>query len=236
MTQMMNEFKLCKEIGDGYSCRVYAAEHQVDKTMVALKVMDLGTSPQLFAHMQNELTIASRLSHPNILQVLEASTKVVYTGKTGSTKDTKFAYIASEFMLNGELFDTLKSKGALPLPVVKYYGRQLLSAVHHMHTQGVAHRDIKCENILLDADFNLKVIDFGFTSPLECQDGSGFANEFVGTRPYMAPEIVMRRPYQLKFSDIFAIGVVLFMMYTGSAPFEIADCSDPFYQLLALNR
>lgn len=159
-------------------------------------MLDIGSNPKLEENMANEVAVASRLSHPNLIKMLEATTEVVSnTPKTDEKKGPRFAYIASELMPNGELFDTLKSKGALPLPMVKYYGRQLISAVHHMHTRGFAHRDIKCENILLDADYNLKVIDFGFSSPLQCRDGSGFANDFVGTRSYMAPEIVMRRPY-----------------------------------------
>ena len=195
--QTLNEYELCREIGDGFSCRVYEAEHQPTKTKVALKVLDIGTNPKLEENMANEVAVASKLSQPNLLKILAATNEVVSndTHKTDEKKGPRFAYIASELMPNGELFDTLKSKGALPLPMVKYYGHQLISAVHHMHSQGFAHRDIKCENILLDADFNLKVIDFGFSSPLQCRDGSGFANDFVGTRSYMAPEIVMRRPY-----------------------------------------
>lgn len=120
--------------------------------------------------------------------------------------------------------------------MVRHYSKQLIQAVHYMHSMGVAHRDIKCENILLDANFDIKVVDLGFACPLGGKNESGFQNDYVGSRNYMAPEILMKRPYQPAVVDLFALGVVMFMLYSGSAPFEQASYDDPHYRLLALNE
>ena len=99
---------------------------------------------------------------------------------TGSTK--KVSFITTEYCPNGELFSYLAGQeDGLPSSICKYYFRQLIQAVHYMHTQGVAHRDLKLENVLLNKEFDLKIIDLGFACPLEGSDGSGFDKEICGT-------------------------------------------------------
>ena len=88
-----------------------------------------------------------------------------------------------------------------------------------MHSQGIAHRDLKLENILLDENFNIKITDYGFVGPIEGRDGSGFLHTRLGTRGCMAPEILEGRPYQGQVVDLFALGVCLFIMYSGLPPF-----------------
>ena len=70
---------------------------------------------------------------------------------------------------------------------------QIIKAVLHMHTAGLAHRDLKSTNILLDRDYNVKVIDLGFAKPLSGEDGVGILKTLVGTRDHMAPEILENR-------------------------------------------
>jgi len=79
-----------------------------------------------------------------------------------SGKQTKVCYIASELYTKGELFYFLADKGGLPISVCRYYGKQLVEALCFMHSKNVAHRDLKCENILLDENYDLKISDFGF--------------------------------------------------------------------------
>ena len=75
-------------------------------------------------------------------------------------------YIASELYTKGELFYFLADKGGLPVSVCRYYGKQLVDALRFMHNNGVAHRDLKCENILLNENYELKISDFGFACPV----------------------------------------------------------------------
>ena len=97
-----------------------------------------------------------------------------------------------------------------------------------MHQAGVCHRDLKLENLVLDSDFNLKLIDFGFACSLSGSSGNGFceASEKVGTQGFIAPEIMMECSYQPTVADIFSLGVIIFIMCTGVQPFRDAHTSD----------
>lgn len=109
----------------------------------------------------------------------------------------------------------------------------MLQVLHYVHFNGVAHRDLKPENIMLDEKFNVRFADFGFAAPLEGRDGSGFLRTNLGTTAYMAPELIMRQPYMGNAVDLFAIGIILFILYAGHPPFSSANPeSDPHYKLL----
>jgi serine/threonine protein kinase len=95
----------------------------------------------------------------------------------------------------------------------------MLLGLHYLHSQGFAHRDLKPENILLDKNFDVKLVDFGFACPLEGRDGTGFSRSVIGTPGYMAPEILDKQPYQGQVVDLFACGVILFIMLTQHPPF-----------------
>lgn len=93
-----------------------------------------------------------------------------------------------ELVEGGELFDYVSLGNFLP-EICRFYFKQTLNALHYCHTSGVAHRDLKPDNLLLDKDYNIKIADFGYAAPTIGADGSGFLSSNVGTRPYMAPEI-----------------------------------------------
>lgn len=98
----------------------------------------------------------------------------------------------------------------------------------------MAHKDLKPENILLDKNFDLKLADFGLSGSIEGSSGSGLERtSFVGTPGYMAPEIHMNIPYQGQVVDLFALGVTIFIMHTGTFPFKEARITDPYYKHIA---
>ena len=86
--------------------------------------------------------------------------------------------------------------------------------MNYVHNKGVTHRDLKPENVLYDDNFNLKIADFGFAAPIEGKDGSGTLKTRLGTESYMAPEIHMKKPYSGSSVDLFASGIILFIMFT----------------------
>lgn len=92
-----------------------------------------------------------------------------------------------------------------------------------MYSKGFSHRDLKPENILVDSAMDLKIVDFGFATPLEARDGTGFSKSMVGTVGYMSPEIIAKQPYQGYVADIFSLGVILFVLYAGHPPFDKAS-------------
>ena len=146
--------------------------------------------------------------------------------------------ISYELARNGDFFDYIKVSGSLPKPIVQVYVQQLIKAMSSMHQAGVCHRDLKLENLVLDDNFNLKLIDFGFACSLSGSSGSGFCegSEKVGTQGYMAPEIMMECSYQPTVTDTFALGVIIFIMYTGVPPFGKAHMSDKYYNLICLKK
>ena len=140
-----------------------------------------------------------------------------------------------ELVEGGELFDYVAIQHFKP-EICRFYFNQMIQALYHSHSSGVAHRDLKPENILLDRNFNVKIADFGFAAPIYGRDGSGFLTTNLGTPGYMAPEIHNGHAYQGEVVDLFAIGVILFILYSGHPPFCIAGTNDPYFKLLANNR
>jgi len=98
----------------------------------------------------------------------------------------------------------------------------LLLVTQYFHSKGVAHRDLKLENILLDSEFNVKIAHFGFAGPIQGRDGSGYLNTYLGTKAFMAPEILLKESYQGHVVDLFALGIILFILYSGHSPFRCA--------------
>lgn len=154
----------------------------------------------------------------------------------GSGQQVEVAYIAQEMIAGGELFDYVANSGPFKEDVCKFYFKQMLLGVHYIHSKGFSHRDLKPENILLDKMYDVKIVDFGFACPLEGRDGSGTNKSVIGTPGYMAPEILSRQPYQGQVVDLFALGVILFILYSGHPPFAMANEEDNYYKLLATNR
>lgn len=113
----------------------------------------------------------------------------------------------------------------------RYYFSQILSGAEYLHIdQKIIHRDFKLENILVDSNFNLKICDFTLAKTFAEGSMVGVFYSHVGTERYMAPEIHEGKPYKGSSSDIFALGVLLFVMVTGVMPFyEKATKTDPLY-------
>lgn len=122
-----------------------------------------------------------------------------------------------EYAENGSLLEQIRRNDHLDEKQSRIYFSQICNGVGYCHDHGVVHRDIKCENLLLDRNMNIKLIDFGFSRKIT---NNGFSDTFCGSFSYASPEILQGQPYQPKFSDIWAIGVVLFSMVFGKLPYD----------------
>lgn len=145
-----------------------------------------------------------------MLEQIETS-RDVYK-KPAKNVEKEVDYVVLSIASQGEVFDFIASSGEFSEPVARYYFKQALEGLDYCHSNGVAHRDLKPENLLLDENFVLKLADFGFAGPMEGRDGSGFLHTRLGTKNYMAPEIHEGKPYNGSSVDLFALGIILFIM------------------------
>ncbi len=135
-----------------------------------------------------------------------------------------------EYALGGELFFYVKNSGYFPEKTARFYFRQMIEALAYVHGNGLAHRDLKPDNLLFDGDFNLKIADFGFAGPIQGRDGKGYLTTRLGTANYMAPEIHDEKPYSGASVDLYAAAIILFIMCSSLPPFMQAKRSDTYFR------
>lgn len=141
-------------------------------------------------------------------------------------------YIVMEYVHGDLLYDVCKQNGGMGEETGRFFLNQLLDAIEHMHEQtGIVHRDLKLENIIVDPEWNMKLIDFGFSSSKNISN----MKSYKGTMSYMAPEIKANQPYDGKQIDIFSTGIILFIIVNGIFPFAESKPTDYHYKFL-LNK
>jgi len=177
-----------------------------------------------------EIEALKQIRHPNVIKLYAYNLHARYPTKGNEKLDT--ILLVLEYAPGGELFDVLYYTSALEVIVARTYFRQMLAGLEACHNAGIAHRDIKPQNLLLDSRFNLKLTDFGLSKVFENDGDSLMKTTYVGTRGYQAPELLLQKPYDLA-CDIFSAGVVLFVLLTGYPPFEQAHASDRWFKPLA---
>jgi serine/threonine protein kinase len=226
----IDNYKLQNTLGSGSFSKVKLAKDEKGNE-VALKIMkrESGDSgKELQDLFNNEVAFLKKLDHPNIIKLMGYSNKAVANKRDGTSLNIN--YMALEYCSHGEIFDYIAETGAFKETIARYYFHQLIDALEYMHTKGYAHRDLKPENLLLDGDFNLKLADFGFATE------SKTSNSRKGTFGYMAPEVLAKKQYKAQEADLFAAGIILFVMITQHSPFTQADPTDRYYKLISQGR
>ena len=135
----------------------------------------------------------------------------------GTIEDETYIYQVFEFAKNGTLRELLKARKRFSLELTRAFTAQIAMAIYYLHSLNISHRDLKLTNIVLDSKFNLKVIDFG-TAKVMPKTSSHRQETFVGTLPYMAPEM-LRGERSYLATDIWALGIMTYFMVTGWLPF-----------------
>ncbi|XP_048711330.1 MAP/microtubule affinity-regulating kinase 3 isoform X14 [Caretta caretta] len=173
---------------------------------VAIKIIDkTQLNPTSLQKLFREVRIMKILNHPNIVKLFE----VIETEKT--------LYLIMEYASGGEVFDYLVAHGRMKEKEARAKFRQIVSAVQYCHQKHIVHRDLKAENLLLDADMNIKIADFGFSN--EFTVGNKL-DTFCGSPPYAAPELFQGKKYDGPEVDVWSLGVILYTLVSGSLPFD----------------
>uniref|UniRef100_A0A8C9U7Q5 Microtubule affinity regulating kinase 2 n=1 Tax=Scleropages formosus TaxID=113540 RepID=A0A8C9U7Q5_SCLFO len=193
----IGHYRLLKTIGKGNFAKVKLARHVLTGKEYHLFVC----LPQLF----REVRIMKLLNHPNIVKLFE----VIETEKT--------LYLVMEYASGGEVFDYLVAHGRMKEKEARAKFRQIVSAVQYCHQKCIVHRDLKAENLLLDADMNIKIADFGFSNEFTLGNK---LDTFCGSPPYAAPELFQGKKYDGPEVDVWSLGVILYTLVSGSLPFD----------------
>ncbi|XP_065077212.1 uncharacterized protein Sik3 isoform X3 [Ochlerotatus camptorhynchus] len=205
-------YELDKTIGKGNFAVVKLASNVITNSKVAIKIIDKTClDEENLAKTFREISILKVLHHPHITrlyEVMESRNKI---------------YLVTEHAARGEIFDHLVANGRMKEEEAARIFSQIISAVDYCHSKGIVHRDLKAENVLLDNEMNVKLADFGFSNTFS--EGTPLRT-WCGSPPYAAPEVFQGVEYDGPKSDIWSLGVVLYVLVCGALPFDGATLHD----------
>lgn len=204
-------YRILRKIRQGGMSTVYLAVQKSVDREVAIKVMSptLNNDPSFGSRFYREAKLVGKLSHPNIVSIYDV----------GSYKH--YNYIAMDYLPGTPLQDKLKSKGVTPQEAVNII-REMASALHYAHQQGIIHRDIKSDNILFRDDGSSVLCDFGIAKSTKTNLNMTSVGSVLGTPNYMSPEQAQGKTVDNR-ADLYSLGVVFFEMLTGQLPFHSDD-------------
>ncbi len=206
-------------LGEGGMGKVYRAQDTELGRTVALKMVraDLTANPAAMELLKQEILLASRITHKNILRIYDL-------GEAGGVK-----FISMAFVDGQDLFRLIERTGPLELSRALAIARQICLALDAAHAEGIVHLDLKPQNVLLGAGEEVYVSDFGLARPLEAGAAGAESGEITGTPRYMSPEQIESQPVDHR-SDLYSFGLILYEMLTGDVPFASETVMQALYQ------
>jgi serine/threonine-protein kinase len=197
-------YRLVSLLGRGGMGEVYRADDLTLDQPVALKFLPEGIAltDSRLAQFHNELRVARQVSHKNVCRLYDL----------GDADGRRF--LTMEYVDGEDLSSSLRRFGRMPPDKAVQIARQLCAGVAAAHEKGVLHRDLKPANVMLDGNGDVRITDFGIATA-----AADAGADIAGTPLYMAPELLAGKPASIK-SDIYALGLILFEVFTGKRPFE----------------
>lgn len=222
LPKRIGKYEVVRVLGEGATSTVYLCRDNYANRDVAVKVVaqraleNLGNNKVALHLFTTEASLAGQLHHPHIVQILDAAV------------DDNNAYIVMEYVEGGTLARFTRPDNLLDIGDIIEIGYKCAAALDYASQQGIIHRDIKPANIMLKANNDVKVTDFGSAAiprmDITVIDG-------IGTPAYMSPEQHLNKPLNHQ-TDIYALGVVLFMLLTGRPPFKADNIAGLTYLML----
>jgi len=202
-----DRYHVVQRLGEGGMGEVYLVRDRELDRDVALKVIrvDLASHPTILERFKREIQLSSNVTHKNVLRVYDL-------GEAGGVKFLTMQYVDGQ-----DLSTVMRRDGRLPLPRVVDIFRQICEGLQAAHDQGVIHRDLKPQNILIDSKGRVLIADFGLAKSVSYGTLTE-AGKVIGTPHYMSPEQVKGIALDQR-SDIYSLGIILYEMLTGSLPF-----------------
>ena len=209
--KQIGDYILGEEIGSGAFGKVLLGKHILTEEKVAIKVLDkmiLNQTPEDYELVKKEISILKLVKHKYIVQLYEI------------LQTAQHIFIIMEYCEGKEILDYILTKNRLnELESLKYF-QQLINCLFYLHSQNIAHRDIKIDNMLLDYNKDLKLIDFGLSTKYTDDD---LLDQPCGTVVYAAPEVLEGKEYHGMLADVWSSGIVLYGMLAGYLPFSDKD-------------
>jgi serine/threonine protein kinase len=201
-------YQIIEDLGKGGMGRVYKVLDMEVREKLALKLLspDIASDEQTIERFRNELKLARGISHRNICRMYDLG------------REEGSYFITMEYVPGEDLKSLIHRIGALPVGKAVSIARQICEGLTEAHGQGVVHRDLKPQNIMIDREGNARIMDFGIARSLKTKGITG-GGVMIGTPEYMSPEQVDGKEADRR-SDIYSLGIILFEMLTGRLPFE----------------
>lgn len=200
----MEAYQIIESIGEGSFGKVYKARIKGTGQIVAMKfIVKKGKNEKELKNLRSEIEILTKLNHPHIITLFDSF-------------ETESDFVVVMEYAQGELYDILEDDKQLPAKEVQKIAKQLIQALHYLHSNRIIHRDMKPQNILIGQNGAVKLADFGFARSMSYN--TIVLTSIKGTPLYMAPELVQERAYDNRV-DLWSLGCILYELYYGKPPF-----------------